>query len=280
MAREMLLLRASIDYIAMRGQLNASSIRYMRPIMRLSLCLAGIFLLFTRASALAAPILDQEFVPPGTASVDGVISNQFASFVDQAQTFTVGITGNLVGLQLYLYTNTTTRGAIVDLRPTLAGIPVNDDNSALIGALVASSSIPSLSFPTFVTIDLSASPLAVVAGQELAISIRGALRGFDDGSFNIRGDLGNPYGSGAAFSRTNATVDWFQSCAFGDCGPASNQIDFGFRTFVEPAVAAIPEPSTMLLVGVGTAWGLRRRRCRTVVEPVVRANPSNPAGVA
>jgi hypothetical protein len=209
--------------------------------------------------AKATPVVDQSFIPPGTAAFTVPISNQFASFIDGAQTFTVGLNGTLASVELFIGFDTTQNGAIVDIRPTVGGVPVENDALALASVFLPSSGIPQ--FPEFASIDFSAFNVALHTGDVLALVIRGAVRGVDDGGFSWTGDEGDPYLPGSGFVRTNAQL-WTPTCGFGDCSVSANRADLGFKILVEPQAAAVPEPATLSLVAGGlillTAW--RRRR--------------------
>jgi hypothetical protein len=105
---------------------------------------------------------------------------------------------------------------------------------------------------------LTFNPFAVTAGQMLAILVIGFP---SDIVWYASG--GNSYAGGDAFTR------WDNYC-FGPVIPANIPcqnvwnppmagVDFGFRTFVEPA--AVPEPASLALLGTGIA-GLIARRAR------------------
>jgi hypothetical protein len=198
--------------------------------------------------AKATPVVDQSFIPPGTAAFTVPISNQFASFIDGAQTFTVGLDGTLASVELFIGFDTTQNGAIVDVRPTVGGVPVENDALALASVFLPSSAIPQ--FPEFASIDFSAFNVALHTGDVLALVIRGAIRGVDDGEFSWQGDEGDPYLAGAGFARTNAQL-WTPSCGFGDCSISANRADLGFKILVEPQPAAVPEPTTLSVLGAG-----------------------------
>src|SRR5207253_7434001 len=101
-----------------------------------SAVLVVMFVFGLAKQASAIEILDQFFLPPGTASFVVPVSNQFASFVDGAQTFTVGIAGILGHVEINLGFNSTQRGLILDIRPTAAGVPLENDASALASAFI------------------------------------------------------------------------------------------------------------------------------------------------
>jgi hypothetical protein len=206
---------------------------------------------------LATEILDQFFSPPGTASFTIPVSNQFASFVDGGQTFTVGLSGILSHVEITLGFNTTRNGLILDLRPTIGGVPLDSDASAFASVFIPSSSIPT-GFPDFVNVDFSPFNIPVTPGEQLALVLRGAIRGVDDGQVNWRGDKGDPYLLGAAFFRTNV-APWSQACGFGACDIPGERADLGFKTFVAPIVVPIPEPNAVILFVTGVTIMIIRR---------------------
>lgn len=221
--------------------------RLGRAVVISSLMILSLFL--GTPQARATEVLDQFFIPSPSAAYTIPISNQFASFIDGAQTFTVGIAGQLTHVDVWLGFNSTRNGLIIDIRPLIAGVPTDPDSLALASAFVPSSSIPS-GRPTFVSVDLVAAGLMVSPDEQLAIGVRGAVRGVDDSMLDWQGDVENPYPLGSAFVRTNSEpwTHWTQSCAYGLCDIPANQVDLGFKTFVTPSV---PEPSSLTLMLAG-----------------------------
>lgn len=199
-----------------------------------------VFLLVLLVSGLSATAqtLDQSYNPASTTISYGVDGTH-----TRAQTFTVGLSGQLVGVEIFTQA---VSGDILywDLRPTTGGAPTATQSSALAsGSLLSSSLPPSASFYYF---DLSSFNLTVSSGNVLAFTMWGTT-GNTVGGFSGRTD--NGYAGGAAFTgATGASTAWSELA----------NTDFKFQTYV------IPEPSTYALV-VGVAalgWAGWRRRLR------------------
>src|SRR5215813_15483633 len=71
----------------------------------------------------ATPILDQSFEPPNTNLLLGMGPGNSG-----AQTFTVGITGTLARVDVFVERNGFA-DLHFDVRPTINGLPIEDDNS-------------------------------------------------------------------------------------------------------------------------------------------------------
>jgi hypothetical protein len=209
------------------------------------------FLLMPRVG-FAVPILDQVHDVSPLATWGGGFGCPCATpgdFFDVAQTFTVGVTGQLTSLDLYITSNPgfPSSPLLFDIRPvSSSGAPLAANTSALISRAIPAANIPGPD-TAFFTVDLTSSNLSIVAGDVLAIVLRSEL-----GNYGFGGAPYNPYGGGAFFGRQvlaspGWTLDGFNG-------------DLGFRTFVEPA-SAVPEPSSLALLScvVPLVLGLRRK---------------------
>jgi hypothetical protein len=195
--------------------------------------------LLCHATARGQAVLDQSYDP---GNVGGFTFN---STNPLAQTFTVGITGQLTQADIRAYNffggaNAPLTLAIYTVNP---GIPFPS-----LGSLLATASLPQSSVPStsgFVGFDYSASPPSVTTGQVLAMVAS------TTGSFSYLWEGRTPglYPAGQAHSVSGTTL--FNTGA----GPT---FDFGFRTFVRP----IPEPGTLLLAGGAATLFLSRIRRR------------------
>jgi hypothetical protein len=191
----------------------------------------------------ATPILDQSFDAPS------FLNYGFGGDIGLAQTFTVGVTGVLTQVDVEIRRDAGIPDLLLDIRPTIEGVPVASDADAL-----ASFVIPSAGVPTdaaFLSTDLSAAQIAVSLGDVLAIVLRAPGPG-GPLNYSWQGSISPPlYGSGSGFFRGGGSPVWFPA--------SSGPTDFSFQTFVEPA--AVPEPSTLLLFLLGiSAMGVVRKK--------------------
>ena len=207
----------------------------------------------------AAPIVDQDYDP--SLNLEAVINSTY----DRAQTFTVGVTGTLDSVDVLIFRNPAYSDALyVDVRPTLGGVPLESDASALAAATVAGASIPAST--GFLNVDLSSASLAVTAGDLLAIVLRNdttttstttSAYGWRGHTVNAGG--GNPaqaYAGGAGYYRTTGTWTAITSVPH----------DLGFRTYVEATVVPVPAAAWMglsLLTGIGGIGAIRRKLRKT-----------------
>lgn len=164
--------------------------------------------------------LDQSFIPSPAASYQTNIAYNplDPSFVDQAQTFTVGITGQLIYVEVLISGFSQEADLLVDIRPTINGVPTSDD-LAILGEARIHASETTGSF-AFVSVDFSSQNIQVALGSELAIVLK-IDRLSQGGDYSWRGEAGDLYNSGVAYTRTN-TSNW----------NAIIGIDTGFKTFV------------------------------------------------
>jgi hypothetical protein len=139
--------------------------------------------------------------------------------VEQAMSFTAGLSGTLLQIDLFLVTGGTTADddIQVELRPMLGGVP--DPDAFFFATALSTNDLATDDFE-FVSLDVSAADFQVVAGVEYAIVLR-ALLPTTGGSWGGTSDE-TDYAGGDAFSRP-ALADDFQA----------NGCDLAFRTYVE-----------------------------------------------
>jgi hypothetical protein len=179
----------------------------------------------------AAPVLDQYY-----NSSNGIGSSGYVSPVGVAQVFTVGLTGELTGVDLALArpvlnplpSDTVT----VELRPTTGGVPDALDSSVIALIQVPFSYVPYWTAPLGEQTHFDFSPfdLQVTAGEQLAVDV-----GYS-GEPNVIWALGssNLYSRGSAYSRNGFNRAWSQFV------PPPSPVSMYFQTYVD--TAAVPEP--------------------------------------
>ena len=184
--------------------------------------------------ASAFPVLDQSFTN----------ENGAANFQVFAQTFTAGLTGDIVSVSVGTFTNQTS--ATVQILGTLPdGTP---DINQVLGS-VAAGPLPAPALPGK-TIDFSSSPVSVSAGDLLAIAVLspGGVNNWAAG-FSSDGLL---YSSGKGYRgilQSGNLIGYSELFVFSD----NQRVDFWFQTFVEQNSAVLPEPATITLLGFGLA---------------------------
>jgi hypothetical protein len=198
----------------------------------------------------ADPVRVDQMVTPNSgdhATVSGDIV--------QAQTFTVGTTGTLASLDLYIsWTQTITDvpgSLLVDIRPTTNGVPVLDSAAAFTSFSFRPSGAPTSPPGRLFTVDLSGAGLNVYAGELLAFALRSPESLFLRAEYQFGAASTNPYSRGALFTAA-------PSLGLPEM-TKDPRFDLAFTTYVSPA--PVPEPATLTLVGIGLAgYGWRARR--------------------
>ncbi|MHC4848782.1 MAG: PEP-CTERM sorting domain-containing protein [Planctomycetota bacterium] len=210
---------------------------------------AGLVVLALSAQEVCADsILDQQYDPSSTNTTAWIGGGTSGNLVDWAQTFKVGETGMLtdVAIKVLRKNSSVTQALLLDIRTTSSGAPSESDSASniLFSTSIAASDIGT-SF-SFLAIDLDIGSFSVSDGDILAIVLRS-----DDtnsGAYQWAGSSTSGYADGAAY--------WRMSGSFSASGSIA---DHAFKTSVQTT----PEPSTLVLIGLGiAAAAVRSRRTR------------------
>jgi hypothetical protein len=205
----------------------------------------------------AQGVLDQSFTAPtsptSSAFLFGVPTNNTPGVqVEQAQIFTVGVSGMLsvINLQIRQYLDygqsSLTNPVTVSVRTLSGAFPA----STLASVSVPASSIPTNPSPaTWVSADFSSALLLLSAGEQLAIVVTSAQTETFTANYGwYYSGSGSGYANGDSVGRSIG-YPW-----------GTHNSDFGFQTYVVPA----PEPGAIQLGLLASstvlvaAW--RRRR--------------------
>ena len=194
-------------------------------------------LLLCPAFAQATPLFDQQHGPLGDFAGLAVASDRL-----QIQTFTVGIDGILMRIELKLsrLANTTETVDCALWSTDGAGLP-----ASLLTARSVQPSVVNLSVPrTFISFDLESSAIGVFVGQVFALVLTSNAPN-NPPSFAERyeWEVGQQYDRGTAYTKIGNTYT-----------PRSS--DFHFKTVVDP----VPEANTALLTVLGLGELVARRR--------------------
>jgi hypothetical protein len=195
----------------------------------------------------ARVIIDQEHFPPVTSFSSNV---GLSGRVDHAQTFTAGVNGRIVGLDLRVRRQVSASLPLLyDIRTTINGLPTvgNDGPHILASGSVDPSVIPVVGTPdSIIHIDFATPSSPIVAGEKLAIVLRSLDPGNEDGLCYIwSGSRMGSYAAGEKYTYNNVH-GWLSTI---------NGADATFRTYMVP----VPEFATVSLL-FAFAFGFRRRR--------------------
>ena len=191
--------------------------------MRLSLIEAtGFLVLFTFGHALAAEVLDQQNDVSPSATADSTSGG----FLEQAQTFTVGVTGTLsrIAVQINFPGFGSPGNAMLTVYSTTGGLP----DASLGAASLSSAGIPSNGYD-FQSFDVSSYAIPVHAGDVLAYGITSSL----DSYFFLRStfDHSTYDGGQSLWRQVNPTGPW---TAY------DPPHDGGFQTYIIPSAVGLP----------------------------------------
>jgi hypothetical protein len=210
--------------------------------MRAVLLLSGLTFLSGSLGHARADVLDQSYTGP---FVGGTAVNRL---VDKAQTFTVGIAGELSAVRLDIFRNALESEPLhFDLRTTAGGFPTQPDSGPTVLAEVTIPASDVGTSPTFFEIDLTPFNIPVSVGEVLGLVLRSDAD-FIPAAHGYEWELGftDLYPRGESFFRTPGN-GWSVNSI-----PASQ----GFETFVQAAsvpeidASGVPSAFTLLLGGV------------------------------
>ncbi len=177
-------------------------------------------------------------------SEEGNLTYLVDSSLDLAQSFTVGLSGQLTQIDLFIGRDVATSSALqFDIRTLTGALPSEPDAGGNIFAAISSSAGTISTTDGWHSFDVSGAGLSVNAGDVFAI----ALRSDDAAGYRWNASDSGLYTDGANFLRI---VNWVED-------PFSRPVDLAFRSFV-----AVPEPSSLAILSVfaGLACVRRQRR--------------------
>lgn len=216
------------------------------------------------SAASAAPVVDQAHGP-----TTNLMSSDIGYFASQipwaAQSFTVGLAGELSAVDVLVSKSTTTGyddAVYGPLKVSIFGVSGGQPSTALATTTIAASNIGyAPNDGVWMNIDLSTHHLQVASGDQLAIVLHrlGTGTAYDNDTyygFSLPiywfGSVFGDYSGGGAFN-TPGDGTWNAL----NSGPTTG-MDFGFRTYV---AAPVPEPGAWWMVAAGlcVVGALRRR---------------------
>jgi hypothetical protein len=240
-------LRGAVDInpltnsIKTRGQVRKSIVS----------CIVVLIAMLMGSVCSAQQVVDQSYniINPGYV-VDTFWNFTSGSTGDKAQTFTVGLAGQLSEVDVTLsYQPLNASPVTLRILPTVGGVP-ESPSSALASVTFQPANIPITNFQTIAMPNIPA--LQVTPGEVLAIALSvDTNNGFDtsEGWNGMNSNFYAPnglYPSGTAYTYTSASPTW-------TVVPATS---LAFQTWVTPT----PEPASAILALAGCTLRIRRRR--------------------
>jgi hypothetical protein len=198
----------------------------MRPTLTTTAIVAACLCILPGAVAARTDCLDQQHEPAGTAYL--FINGDLAA----AQTFTVGLAGRLQRVDLLVGKVGTPAGPLIlELRPTVAGVPAEDA-----GSVIASRTVPEAEIVggDYVVLDLAGAAVEVSPGDVFAIVARSPQSGtsIDGDIYTTTWDAGGAYAGGLAYFQA---FDPAWQMGLGEDGLS---LDFGFHAYLDCSTAA------------------------------------------
>ncbi len=206
-------------------------------------------------AASAAPVIDQSNFP-GVLSLPDGTGNTASGFGDdnqEAQVFTVGLTGQLTRFDLVLKKQvvwTADQRLEWQVRSTTAG---GEPNAILASGVEDASFIPDPGDPySLVAFDLGAAAIPVTAGEGLAIVLTNTINDDFAGDILWGMNVHNSYAAGHRITRPDPSVMWSRE--------SIADHDLFFVTYVDPTLSTPGPTSIGLLAGGLALLAIRRRR--------------------
>lgn len=150
---------------------------------------------------------------------------------EAAQTFTVGASGLLTGVEVQIFKGTNvTQKLGLEIRKTAQSAPADRKSEILARKTISPDRIPA-AVPKFVHVDLKEFCLQVSKGDVLAIVLGSQEK---QGGYGWQTVAGERYGRGERFARSSQTPAWSKGA-----GSMAGH-DLGFKTFIDPEAKCSP----------------------------------------